>query len=170
MDLKSAMKAVVERSKKDPKKLFYLNVDAEGEFEISNTFKQPASTACYRNGSEIALPTAPLTTEEKEQTKKQTKKAGEPVNSNNMKNEKNKPAKKAAAKKGAKKGAAKKSTKDSSTWGKQVDISIKDMRAGIRKGFQYRDPQGVIQTEKYMATRAKQDHVRTGMWVAKVSK
>lgn len=70
-------------------------------------------------------------------------------------------AKKATSKKAAPAGAA--------SWGKVVSISIKDMRAGIKKGFVYRDPQGVIQSEKYMATRAKQDHVRDGMYVSKAA-
>jgi hypothetical protein len=81
----------------------------------------------------------------------------------NMKNKKQ--SKKAAKKNGAAKKAVSKAD-----WGKTVSISIKDMRAGIKKGFQYRDPQGVIQTENYMSTRARQDHVRDGIYVAKVEK
>lgn len=82
---------------------------------------------------------------------------------------KTKPAKKAAKKKVvAKKATAKKSV-SAADWGKKVSISIKDMRAGIKKGNVYRDPQGVIQTEKYLVTRAKQDYVREGMYVGKAA-
>lgn len=76
---------------------------------------------------------------------------------------------KKAVKKVAPKKVAHKKVAGSESWGKQVSISIKDMRAGIKKGFAYRDPQGVIQSEKYLATRAKQDHVRDGMYVSKAA-
>lgn len=74
-------------------------------------------------------------------------------------------APKKAAKKVAKKAAKKSAPKVTKKFegAKIVSISIKDMRANLKKGYVYRDPQGVIQTEKYMATRAKQDHVREGM-------
>lgn len=84
-------------------------------------------------------------------------------NESNMKNKKQ-------GKKATKKNGAAKKVVSKADWGKAVSISIKDMRAGIKKGFQYRDPQGVIQTENYMSTRARQDHVRDGIFVAKVEK
>jgi hypothetical protein len=87
-----------------------------------------------------------------------------------------KTAKKVAPKKAAKKVAVKKvaapkkekvakvnGSKRVFEPGKLVDISIADMRSNMKKGFFYRDPQGVRQTESYMSTRQKQDHVRTGM-------
>lgn len=103
----------------------------------------------------------------------------ETLTTNKMATAKKSPAKKAAkkspTKKVAKKAAAKKTKKAPAKKGnfeagKVVSISIKDMRANIKKGYVYRDPQGVIQTEKYMATRAKQDHVREGMHEYKPSK
>jgi outer membrane biosynthesis protein TonB len=46
---------------------------------------------------------------------------------------------------------------------KIVSISIADMRKNIKKGYEYRDPQGVIQRESYLATRARQEYVRDYM-------
>lgn len=81
-----------------------------------------------------------------------------------------KPAKKAAKKSAAKKVASKKVAKKvvkkataTKSEGKIVDISIADMRKKMADGFYYKDPQGTRQSENYLATRAKQDHVRVGM-------
>lgn len=79
-----------------------------------------------------------------------------------MKNANKKAAKKVApvnSKSVAKASAPKKVV----SGGKKVDISIKQMLLNMKKGFFYRDPQGVRQSENYMKGRANQDHVRTGM-------
>lgn len=69
--------------------------------------------------------------------------------------------KKAAPKKATKKVSRKVAPKEG---GKKVNISIKAMIANTKKGFVYRDPQGVKQTIAYMEKRANQDYVREGMW------
>lgn len=56
MDLLSAKKEIVEQSRQDKKKTFFIDVDDEGECSISTTFTKNHSCAAYRNGSEIALP------------------------------------------------------------------------------------------------------------------
>lgn len=103
--------------------------------------------------------------------------ANNKINKNEMaKTETKKVAKKAVkkvaakkvAKKVAKKAVKKVATKKESTskekpLGKVVDISIADMRKKMAEGFYYKDPQGTRQSENYLASRAKQDHVRTGM-------
>lgn len=88
---------------------------------------------------------------------------------NKTSNKKQKPTMKTkkVVKKAAKKVAVKKPAK--AEWGKVVSISIADMRAGIKKGKVYRDPQGVIQSEAYMKTRAKQNYVREGMYESKAA-
>lgn len=73
---------------------------------------------------------------------------------------------KKVAKKVAKKAPAKKLTPKTAKKfapGKVVKISIADMIKNMKKGFYYRDPQGVRQTEAYMKTRANQEYVREGM-------
>lgn len=94
-------------------------------------------------------------------------------------------AKKAAPKKAVKKVAAKNTSTKAVTKakkevikkitkatceGKVVDISIADMRKKMAEGFFYKDPQGTRQSENYLASRSKQDHVRTGMLEFKASK
>lgn len=178
MDLQTAKKKIADTSNKDPKTKYYLNVDDDGEVEISKTFIKDASGLCYRNGSEIALPVEAMdipVPKEKGKRRQTLQEIGEELGVVNKKSSKQTVATETAtnmAKKNAKKAPAKKATakKSSADWGKKVDISIKDMRAGIKNGFQYRDPQGIIQSEAYMATRARQDHVREGMYVAKIEK
>lgn len=72
-------------------------------------------------------------------------------------------AKKVVKKVAAKKVAAKKEVSKEKPAGKVVNISIADMRKKMEDGFYYRDPQGTRQSENYLASRAKQDWVRTGM-------
>lgn len=55
MDLMSAKKQIVEASKKDKKKTFYLNIDDEGECEVAAAFHQDSTVAAYKNGSEVPI-------------------------------------------------------------------------------------------------------------------
>jgi len=92
------------------------------------------------------------------------------------------PAKKVAAKKEAPKKSAKAEKSTTPAKGKKpanikkiegakiVAISIKDMRAGLKNGIKYYDPQGVSQNETYLASRANQDYIREGMQELKPSK
>lgn len=155
MDLLSAKKEIVTKSRQKKGQIFYLTVDQDGEVSISEKFQKGFSHAAYKGGSEIALPEESVTVESKQKSDKTAAAA----------NADKTMAKKATKKAPAKKAAAKTTT--SADWGKKVNISIKDMRAGIKKGLVYRDPQGVKQTEKYLATRAKQDFVREGMYEGK---
>ncbi len=70
MDLLSAKKEIVTRSRKDVKKTFYLNVDDDGEVSVATDFDADASAAAYKNGSEIALPKETVTPEPKVKGKK----------------------------------------------------------------------------------------------------
>lgn len=148
MDLQTAKKEIAEKSRKEKGKKLYLNVSNDGEVGISETFIKDSSGFCYRNGSEIALPEDSKSPEPKEKNKTKTI------------------MEKTAVKKAVKKVAAKKAT-NGKVEGRKVNISIKAMRIGLKKGFIYRDPQGIKQTEKYMATRKNQDLVREGMYESK---
>lgn len=139
MDLQTAKKEIVAKSRKSPKTKYFLNVDDEGEVNISEDFDPKASGFCYRNGSEIALP------EYKIEPKNKTIKEGAP---NAIMAKKN--GKKSAP-------AAKKSAAD---WGKKVKISIADMRKAIKKGQQFRNLQGQIMSGAHLASKARQEHVR----------
>lgn len=120
------------------------------------------------------LPTKKEMVKEVKQTNKETK------NEEIMKTEtKKSPAKKVAAApkklaKAAKSTTPAKGKKPASIkkieGAKIVAISIKDMRAGLKKGIKYYDPQGVSQNENYLSTRANQEYIREGMQELKPSK
>lgn len=162
MDLLSAKRDAQVESKK-LKKTVYVIVDDEGECTTSGAPLKGAIFA-YTKGAESPLPPdAAKAASEKGKTSK-------PLTETKKQNNKTMATKKAAAKKATKKSAPKKSTgfdkNDKKTWGKKVNVSIKAMRDGLKKGFVYRDPQGVKQTEAYMSTRANQDFVREDMYLS----
>jgi len=126
------------------------------------------------------LPTKKELSKEVKQSNKETKQKEQETKTTEIMTTKTKksPAKKAAPKKLVK--AVNKSTtpvkgkKPASIkkieGAKIVAISIKDMRAGLKKGFKYYDPQGVSQNETYLASRANQEYIREGMQELKPSK
>lgn len=160
MDLINAQAKAKADSKKEKDTLYYVILE-EDEFEVLRFDKLKDSHDVYsvwRGGVKIESPNGKK--EQVEAPAKASQKSSNNQNSNIMK----KTAKKSAAKKSASKKTSKGAGKKRNfTPGKIVSISIADMRKNLKKGYEYRDPQGVIQTEKYMATRAKQDHVREGM-------
>ena len=169
MDLVSAHKEVKLISKKD-KKVQYFVILEDSEFVVKKFDAVKPKDEVYsvwRGGVKIDEPKneqAEIVEEVIEPV--ETKNKSEKVNSTKMetKTKKAKPAKK-AAKKVATKKVAKKSngTKRVFTPGKVVSISIADMIKNTKKGFVYRDPQGIIQSVKYNESRANQDYVREGM-------
>jgi hypothetical protein len=174
MDLQSAKMLAVKTSGQKREQRFYIVETRNGEFEVRpEPAKKPGGNwAVYKNGSEIQL-----TKEEDDELnygKRRITKEGKAVTTQPAEQKKaskhlstQQSAAAANADTMAKKGAA---VKAKETTAKKVDISIKDMRANLKKGFVYRDPQGVKQTEKYMATRKNQDHVREGMLESKAVK
>lgn len=147
MDLQTAKKEIVAKSRKDPKAMFFLNVDDEGEVSVSKQFVLNSSGFCYRNGSEIALPERSETPEPKTKGSKQTV-ATETAN------------KMATKKAASKKSSAKPAAKAAADWGKKAEVSIKDMRARLKKGEVFRNLQGVLLTETILKEKARQEHVR----------
>jgi hypothetical protein len=183
MDLQSAKMLAVKTSGQKREQRFYIVETRNGEFEVRpEPAKKPGGNwAVYKNGSEIQLTKEEddelnygkrritkegkaVTTQPAEQKKASkhlsTQQSAAAANADTMEKKQTKkaPVKKVAA------------VKAKETTAKKVDISIKDMRANLKKGFVYRDPQGVKQTEKYMATRKNQDHVREGMLESKAVK
>lgn len=129
MDLKTARLQAIAASKKERKKTFYLNVDPEGEIEVSNDFDKDGSLVCYRNGSEVALP-EPTNAEPKTKTKSTTTKPGEPETIM---------AKKKEVKKAAKKVAKKSTGKSNSLYGPSVtgagqELTVKKIREALKAG------------------------------------
>lgn len=133
------------------------------------------------------LPTKKELVKEVKQTNKETKQKEQNEKISKTKNEEimnttKSSAKKVVAKKEAPKKLAKAEKSTTPAKGKKpasikkiegakiVAISIKDMRAGIKKGIKYYDPQGVSQNETYLASRANQDYIREGMQELKPSK
>jgi outer membrane biosynthesis protein TonB len=127
------------------------------------------------------LPSKKELSKEVKQTNKETKTKIQ--NEEIMKTEtKKSPAKKVVAKKEAPEKLAKAAKSTTPAKGKKpasikkiegakiVAISIKDMRAGLKKGIKYYDPQGVSQNENYLSTRANQEYIREGMQELKPSK
>lgn len=173
MDLISAQVEAAKLSKTKRKELVYI-VLVEDEFKVTTEvdIDKDDIYSTWRAGVKIEEPHADKQAEAKEaKASKQTK--NETTEQMETKTKTAKKSAKKAAKKVAKKSAVKKvsnGVKRAFEPGKVVNISIADMRKNLKKGYLYRDPQGVIQTEKYMATRAKQDHVRTGMHEYKPAK
>jgi hypothetical protein len=174
MDLLSAKKEAIEKSKKEKRTIYIVVDENDGEFTVHGAPLRGTLYA-YKNGGETALP--PKAAAESSEVKLKSKKQGkssQPANVSEKINKKEMATKtKKAAKKVAKKSAKKTNSKatgfdknDKKTWGKKVNVSIKAMRDGLKKGFIYRDPQGVKQTEVYMATRSNQELVREGMYLS----
>lgn len=175
MDLISA-KAAAAKESKVQKKPIYVLIDADGESDISSA---PLRGVAHKfvGGIEDKNFAPHVTDKATEQPAKnksipaQSEKAKKIISKNQieetMTTVKKAPKKVAAKKAAPKKVSAPKKAANKADWGKAASISIKDMRAGIKKGIVYRDPQGVIQTEKYLATRAKQDYIREGMFAGK---
>jgi hypothetical protein len=155
MDLINAQ-ALAKANSKKTKDTQYFVILNDDEFEVKDfkTVKPNDDVySVWRNGIKIDSPEGKSEQPEKSSDKVKTNNKKETV----MSTTKTKPAKKAKAKKSPAKGTRKFEA------GKIVDISIADMRAKMKKGYTYRDPQGILQPESYLKTRAKQDHVRTGM-------
>jgi hypothetical protein len=173
MDLLSAKKEAIEKSKKE-KRTVYIVVDGDGECSVHGA-PLKGSIAAYNKGSEVALPPNAAADQENSEALlkgKKAKSSGPKSDDKTKINEKMATVKKSAPKKAEKKtktSTEKKSATgfdkaNKATWGKKVDVSIKKMREGLKKGFIFRDPQGVKQTEEYMKGRANQDFVRKGMY------
>lgn len=175
MDLINAQKEAKATSKSKKNELVYI-VLVDDEFEVRTGDKVDIDKddiySTWRNGIKIDAPEGkkqePTELPPLQKGKKQEVKI---INETKTTNEMKKVSKKSAVKKvSTKKAAAPKKAKKAASKGsrefepgKVVSISIADMRKNMKKGFYYRDPQGVRQTEKYMATRANQDWVREGM-------
>lgn len=162
MDLINAQKEALKLSKLKKKELVYVILE-EDEFRVTQDvdIDKDDIYSTWRGGAKIDSPHENKLIEEKENKESKTE--------NKMETKTKKSAKKTAVKKVATKKIAKKAIKKANGTarkfepGKVLSISIADMRAKMKKGFYYRDPQGVRQTENYMKTRAKQDYVREGM-------
>lgn len=163
MDIISAKVEAAQQSKRSGKKV-YIIADEDGECTLNNA-PLKGTIAVYSNGSEVepeaetsspAQSPKPDKEEKKSPVKKEMEKKSAPVKKGT--------AKKAVKKVATKKVAAKKSSGNKFEGGKKVDISIKDMLAKTKKGFYYRDPQGVRQSEAYLAGRTNQEYVREGMY------
>lgn len=162
MDLMSCKTKVKEDSKKEPKRIFYINIDDEGECSVS-TKSDPSSTFyAYRNGSEI-----PLVIESKETSSSQLNKSNNNQSSedgnldNNMEvtvGKKKATAKKAVAKKSNSKSSAKKGErKQPKVEGVKKTLSVKAIRAEIKAGKVVRLASGFYFSEAFLATKADQE-------------
>jgi hypothetical protein len=182
MDLMTALERAAKASA-TTKKAYYIILEEDGECSVG-TAPLKGATHKFVAGAEDKTFKPKQTEDERpekaiEETTSKSDKKVVPLpkekTKSTSKTMETKPKK--ATKKVAKK-AAKKTVKAKAPKGearvyapkpgeKKVNISIKDMIAGIKKGFRYRDPQGVFQSEAYLKTRANQDYVRDGMWVVK---
>lgn len=197
MDLITAQRQAKADSAKDKKRLFFINIDDEGESSVSNEFDAATSAYCYKGGNEVALPAAeaaPIKVSKRKQ--RLSEKIMEQAAAVEAKESKNKTTqqtvattnadmktaatKKAAAKKGGK-VAAKKAAhrtvsaeraaqiKARTTGGKKVDISIGQMEKNTKAGkVFYKDPQGTRQTLDGFKARTNKDFIRKGMFEFKV--
>jgi hypothetical protein len=183
MDLISANEKALALSKKSAHKQ-YVVLEKSGDFEVENALSLEDSMDVYcifHKGKKIEGPEIknPEPEEQKagnlkKNVTKSTKEVTQEVSKSNKQTKKEeimgtkakKSVKKVVAKKAAKKPANVKKIEGA----KIVSISIKEMRANIKKGMRYYDPQGVSQNEKGLAARGNQDYVREGMQELKVVK
>lgn len=175
MDLLNARKKAIELSQKEKRKQYIIVDEQTGECSVNHAPLR-GTIAGYLNGAEFEFKTIVQVPEKKVVTKpitKTTEEKAAPVKAatkskteNKVETKvKSKPTKKVAAKKVAAKKATNKVVP-----GKKVNISIADMITNSKKGFVYRDPQGVRQSVEYMKGRANQEYVREGMYESKEAK
>lgn len=156
MDLQSAKKEIIARSKKEKGKKLYLNVDDEGEVNVSEEYIPNSSGFCFRNGSEIALPADSKKTPEPKT--KSNKKTVETENSNVMETKSKKSAKK-VARKTAKAEKAPRVEADAKGAKKQT-LAIKEIVKLLRAGHLVFTTSGNLMHETSQAALSNQDRER----------
>lgn len=128
MDLMSCKQSIKEKSKIEKNKTFYINVDDEGEFSISNTFDRSSSAYAYKNGGEIALPNPSDLVVDGKVLKPKTKvKTIQPSEDDNLETSMETKTKKVAKKTGTKaaKKVSKKSVAPGTAYGPKVSVADK---------------------------------------------
>jgi len=158
MDLMTCKTLVKEESKKDKKRIFYIDIDDEGECLVVKKCSPSSTFYAYRNGQEIPLIIEPVS------NNKQSSEDGNLENSMEVTVGKaaksgKKSASKVAAKKGksAKKSAASKDRKPVKVEGVKKSLSVKAIRAEIKAGKVVRLASGFYFSEAFLATKADQD-------------
>ena len=163
MDLQTAKKAAAEKSRSEKKKTVYLNVDDEGEVNLSDTYDKDSTALAYKAGSQIALPKAEWSDAVSKNVVKETKSsksnkqntAKQTVATETAETMKNKNSKKAAAK------PAKKSAALAAVTGAKKNLAVKEIIKLLDKGVKvYRqsapNANGLLQSKR-MRKQKNQD-------------